>query len=63
MVNITDTIKEISKTEEIKSLIRKIGTDLSNKIDDIKLKRIFYNCFINTMDTTVDYNKKIWIHS
>ena len=58
MVNITDTIKEISKTEEIKSLIRKIGTDLSNKIDDIKLKRIFYNCFINTMDTTVDYNEE-----
>ena len=28
MVNITDTIKEISKTEEIKSLIRKIGTGL-----------------------------------
>ena len=37
-----DTIKETSKTSEIKDLIRKIGADLSNKIDNIKLKKIFY---------------------
>lgn len=58
MVNVMDTIKETSKTSEIKDLIRKIGADLSNKIDDIKLKKIFYNCFINTMETTVEYNEE-----
>ena len=58
MVNITDTITETTKTSEIKALIRKIGADLSNKIDDIKLKNIFYNCFINTMETTVQYNEE-----
>lgn len=58
MVNITDTITETTKTSEIKALIRKIGADLSNKIDDIKLKNIFYNCFINTMETTVEYNEE-----
>lgn len=58
MVNITDTLKETTKTSEIKDLIRKIGADLSNKIDDTKLKNIFYNCFINTMETTVEYNEE-----
>ena len=58
MVNITDTLKETNKTSEIKDLIRKIGTDLSNKIDNNKLKNIFYNCFINTMETTVEYNEE-----
>lgn len=58
MVNVMDTIKETSKTSEIKDLIRKISADLSNKIDDIKLKKIFYNCFINTMETTVEYNEE-----
>lgn len=58
MVNVMDTIKETNKTSEIKDLIRKIGADLSNKIDDIKLKKIFYNCFINTMETTVEYNEE-----
>lgn len=58
MVNVMDTIKETSKTSEIKDLIRKIGADLSNKIDNIKLKKIFYNCFINTMETTVEYNEE-----
>lgn len=58
MVNTTDAIKETTKTSEIKALIRKIGADLSNKIDDIKLKNIFYNCFINTMETTVEYNEE-----
>lgn len=53
-----DTVKETSKTSEIKDLIRKIGADLSNKIDNIKLKKIFYNCFINTMETTVEYNEE-----
>lgn len=58
MVNVMDTIKETSKTSEIKDLIRKIGADLSNKIDNIKLNKIFYNCFINTMETTVEYNEE-----
>ena len=58
MVNTTDAIKETTKTSEIKALIRKIGDDLSNKIDDNKLKKLFYNCFINTMETTVEYNEE-----
>ena len=29
MVNVMDTVKETSKTSEIKDLIRKIGADLS----------------------------------
>lgn len=40
-------------TDELKGLVRKIGKDLSTKIDDKELQELFYNCFINTMDTTV----------
>lgn len=37
----------------MKHIVRKIGEDLSNKIDNPKLKKLFYNCFIDTMETTV----------
>ncbi|MEG2376696.1 glycoside hydrolase family 125 protein, partial [Lactococcus sp.] len=43
-----------TKLEVIKSTITKIGEDLSKNIEDKKLKEIFLNCFINTMETTVD---------
>ncbi|MGL5244776.1 MAG: glycoside hydrolase family 125 protein, partial [Sarcina sp.] len=41
-------------TENIKEIIRKIGKDLSEKIEDEKLRTMFYNCFINTVETTVE---------
>lgn len=41
-------------TNELKEIVRKIGKDLSGKIEDKKLQELFYNCFINTMDTTVE---------
>lgn len=37
----------------MKHIVRKTGEDLSNKIDNPKLKKLFYNCFIDTMETTV----------
>lgn len=43
-------------TQYFKNIIQKIGSDLSNKIEDNKLKEIFYNCFINTMETTITYD-------
>ncbi|MGL5869391.1 glycoside hydrolase family 125 protein [Clostridium chrysemydis] len=42
-----------NKLLKIKESICKIGEDLANKIEDKKLKRLFYNCFINTIETTV----------
>ena len=41
------------KLEALKELIKNIGVELSNKIEDDKLKEIFYRCFIDTMETTV----------
>lgn len=43
-----------TKLDTIKIILKKIGLDLSNKIQDEKLKSIFYNCFINTIETTVN---------
>lgn len=42
-----------TKLENIKETLIKIGQDLSNSIKDEKLKSLFYNCFINTIETTV----------
>ncbi|GAB6168314.1 glycoside hydrolase family 125 protein [Clostridium carnis] len=39
--------------EELKDIVKKIGKDLSLSIDNEKLRTLFYNCFINTIDTTV----------
>lgn len=47
----------INKLDIIKDTVREIGTDLSNKISDEKLKTLFYNCFINTIETTVDVSE------
>ena len=41
------------KLEALKDLIKKIGVELSNKIEDKDLKETFYRCFIDTMETTV----------
>lgn len=46
-----------NKLLKIKESICKIGEDLANKIEDKKLKRLFYNCFINTIETTVSIEK------
>lgn len=43
-----------SKLELIKNKVREIGQELSGQIQDEKLKSMFYNCFINTIETTVD---------
>lgn len=50
---VNDEIIEIST---IKDLICDIGNDLCRNIDNPKLKEIFFNCFINTIDTTVSYD-------
>ena len=42
-----------NKLEYIKKTIRDIGATISKEINDEKLKNIFYNCFINTIETTV----------
>ncbi|GAA0094611.1 TPA: glycoside hydrolase family 125 protein [Clostridium perfringens] len=44
-------------TNELKEIVRKIGKDLSAKIEDKKLQELFYNCFINTIDTTVEVSE------
>ena len=41
------------KLEEIKEIIHKIGKKLCDKLQDEKLKNMFYDCFVNTIDTTV----------
>lgn len=47
-----------TKLENIKETLIKIGQDLSNSIKDEKLKSLFYNCFINTIETTVTVEDK-----
>lgn len=46
------------KINLFKDSIKSIGLNLSNSIENPKLKELFYNCFINTMDTTVIYNEE-----
>ncbi|MCR6514783.1 glycoside hydrolase family 125 protein [Clostridium sp. LY3-2] len=46
-----------TKLTNIKETIRNIGKDISSNIKDEKLKNIFYNCFINTIETTVSIEK------
>ncbi|MGL5417637.1 MAG: glycoside hydrolase family 125 protein [Clostridium sp.] len=38
---------------ELKDTIKNLGQDLSLKIENEKLRKLFFNCFINTMETTV----------
>lgn len=45
-----------TKLENIKEIVKGIGMELSNYIEDEKLKKVFYNCFINTIETTVSIN-------
>lgn len=42
-----------TKLNTIKNILNNIGVELSNKIEDEKLKSLFYKCFINTIETTV----------
>lgn len=52
MTNIKD-----QKLDLIKNTIKSIGEELSSHIENSKLKKIFYNCFINTIETTVIMNE------
>lgn len=39
--------------DKLKIIVKDIAMIISNSIQDNKLKNLFYNCFINTIDTTV----------
>lgn len=41
------------KENSLKNTIRNIGQEVCKSIENEKLKTIFFNCFINTMETTV----------
>ncbi|MDU3525949.1 glycoside hydrolase family 125 protein [Clostridium sp.] len=45
------------KLNIFKDTLKEIGTDLSKSINDVKLRNLFLNCFINTIDTTVLYEE------
>lgn len=46
-----------NELEVLKQYIRDIAKDLSGEIENEKLRETFYNCFINTIETTVEYDK------
>ena len=46
-----------NKLELFKTTLKEISTNISKNINDDKLKKIFLNCFIDTIDTTVIYNE------
>ena len=46
-----------NKLEHYKHLIKNIATEISDHLEDQKLKELFYNCFINTMETTVSIDE------
>lgn len=48
------TIDYEIKLENYRKLIRNIATDVSQNIKDEKLKKLFFNCFIDTMETTLN---------
>lgn len=45
------------KLDLFKNTIKNLAEEISNSIKDTKLKKLFYNCFINTIETTVTYNE------
>lgn len=45
-----------SKFHTINKIIKDIAIDISNNIENKKLKNIFYNCFIDTIETTVIFD-------
>ena len=47
----------IEKLTIFNDVIKNIGLKLSNSIENEKLKKLFYNCFIDTIDTTVLYKE------
>lgn len=51
------TIDYEIKLENYRKLIRNIATDVSQNIKDEKLKKLFFNCFIDTMETTLNISE------
>lgn len=47
-------MEENKKLEQIKKSVYEIGNRLSDQLEGEKLRKMFYDCFINTIDTTVD---------
>ena len=45
------------KLDLFKNTIKNLAEEISSHIKDEKLKKLFYNCFINTIETTVIYNE------
>ena len=45
------------KLDLFKNTIKNLAEEISSYIKDEKLKKLFYNCFINTIETTVIYNE------
>ena len=45
------------KLDLFKNIIKNLAEEISSHIKDEKLKKLFYNCFINTIETTVIYNE------
>lgn len=50
--------KTNKKINIFNDIIKNIGSDLSKSIENEKLRKLFYNCFIDTSDTTVIYNEE-----
>ena len=46
-----------NKLDLFKSTLKEIGNNISKNIKDDKLRKIFLNCFIDTIDTTVIYTE------
>lgn len=42
-----------NKLDSLKDNVKNIAYEISNSIENSKLKKLFYNCFINTLETTV----------
>ena len=52
------TINYEIKLENYRKLIRNIATKISQDIEDEKLKKLFFNCFIDTMETTLSIDEE-----
>lgn len=49
--------KQNCKLDLLKNIIKSIAFELSSMIENEKLKNIFFNCFMNTIETTVKLNE------
>ena len=43
-----------NKTQKLKETVKKLGKELSAHLEDEDLKKLFFNCFISTIETTVE---------